>query len=40
MHLSQRALQTNGNGKFFFNFRIHFLINGRKPKNIQTNSEA
>ena len=25
---------------FFFKFLIRFGINGRKPKNIQTNSEA
>ena len=26
--------------QFFFKFRIRFRINGRKQKNIQTNSEA
>ena len=38
LDLSRQALQTNG--KFFFRFRIIFRINGRKPKNIQMNSEV
>ena len=32
----RRSLQTNG--KLSFKFQIRFWINGRKPKNIQTNS--
>ena len=36
MDSSRQALQTNG--KFFF--QISFRYFGRKPKNIQTNSEA
>ena len=36
MDLSQRALQSNGK---VFKFQIRFRINGRKTKNIQTNSD-
>ena len=38
MDQSQRALETNG--KLFSNLELVFLIKSRKPKNVQTNSEA
>ena len=38
MDFTRQVLQTKG--KLFFLIRIRFRINGRKPENVQTISEA